>query len=110
MNIYICIEIAPRELDSKLLLATLAASKGHEVVVSDLTGIMTGIKRGVLAPGIFHDKSLTPNDKKITRHQFVIDNGFIITSIDEENNLINYGTGKPCFIFFQTMVFYLFWN
>lgn len=91
MNIYICIEIAPRELDSKLLLATLAASKGHEVVVSDLTGIMTGIKRGVLAPGIFHDKSLTPNDKKITRHQFVIDNGFIITSIDEENNLINYG-------------------
>ena len=32
MNIYIHVEISVRELDSKLLLATLAASKGHQVI------------------------------------------------------------------------------
>ena len=88
------VEIAARELDSKLLLATLAAAKGHQVVVSDLSGIMKGIQKGALAPGIFHDKSLTPNANKIATHQFVIDNGFVVTSIDEENNLINYGYDK----------------
>jgi surface carbohydrate biosynthesis protein len=94
LNIYINVEIASRELDSKLLLATLAATKGHHVVVSDLSGIMHGIQKGVFAPGIFHDKSLTPNANKIATHQFVIDNGFVVTSIDEENNLINYGYDK----------------
>ena len=75
------VEIAARELDSKLLLATLAAAKGHQVVVSDLSGIMKGIQKGALAPGIFHDKSLTPNANKIATHQFVIDNGFVVISL-----------------------------
>ena len=35
MNIYLSVELAIRELDSKLLLATLAASKGHGVIVSE---------------------------------------------------------------------------
>ena len=35
MNIYISVEISYRELDSSLLLATLAASKGHQVIISD---------------------------------------------------------------------------
>ena len=33
MNIYLHLETSVRELDSKLLLAVLAASKGHEVVL-----------------------------------------------------------------------------
>ena len=33
MNIYINVEISARELDSKLLLATLAAAKGHDIIV-----------------------------------------------------------------------------
>jgi hypothetical protein len=33
MNVYLHVEISARELDSKLLLATLAASKGHEIIV-----------------------------------------------------------------------------
>ena len=44
MNIYLHVEISSRELDSKLLLATLAASRGHQVIVSDLFGIERGIK------------------------------------------------------------------
>ena len=87
MNIYIGVEISVRELDSSLLLATLAASKGHQVIVSDLESITKGISSGLLAPGIFHAKSLTPADHKIARHQAMIDKGFMITSIDEEGGL-----------------------
>ena len=43
MNIYLHVETTIRELDSKLLLATLAASRGHEVIISDIEGIEKGI-------------------------------------------------------------------
>ena len=76
MNIYLHIEISDRELDSKLLLGTLAASRGHDVIVSDLMGIMKGVKTGTLSPGIFHTKSLSPHKDKIDRHKLMIDNGF----------------------------------
>ena len=72
MNIYLHLEIASRELDSKLLLATLAASKGHEVIISDLESIEKGLRRGALSPGIFHTKSLTPSKVKIDTHQAII--------------------------------------
>ena len=49
MNIYLHLEIASRELDSKLLLATLAASKGHEVIISDLESMKEGLRRGALS-------------------------------------------------------------
>lgn len=84
MNIYLHVELSARELDSKLLLATLAAENGHHVIVSVLSEIMIGITNGVFTPGIFHTKSLTPSKSKIKRHQKIIDNNFIITSIDEE--------------------------
>ena len=87
MNIYISTEITIRELDSNLLLATLAADRGHEVIVSDLESFIKGMNTGVLAPGIFHTKSLTPADHKIARHKAIIDKGFMITSIDAEAGL-----------------------
>ena len=87
MNIYISVEITSRELDSKLLLATLAAARGHQVIVSDLESILKGTLNGALAPGIFHTKSLTPADHKITRYKFFTDKGFKITSLDEEAGL-----------------------
>lgn len=90
MNIYLHIEIATRELDAKLLLATLAAARGHQVIISDLGGIMRGVENGSLKPGIFHTKSLTASDIKIKRHKKFIDNGFKITSLDEEAGIINH--------------------
>lgn len=87
MNIYLHCEISARELDSKLLLATLAAAKGHQVIISSLSEIIHGLKTGILAPGIFHTKSLTPSKNKIARHQKLIDEGCKITSIDEETGL-----------------------
>ena len=87
MNIYINVEISVRELDSKLLLATIAASRGHQVIISDMSGIDRGFRSRFFAPGIFHTKCITPFDSKIAFHQALIDNGFMITSIDEEAGL-----------------------
>lgn len=84
MNIYINTESIVRELDGNILLALIAASKGHEVIVSDLESILKGIKAGILTPGIFHTKSLTPANHKIALHDFMIKEGFKITSLDQE--------------------------
>ena len=65
MNIYITVELALRELDSKLLLAVLAAAKGHQVIVSEQNIIKNALKKGFLEPGIFHSKSLTFNQLSI---------------------------------------------
>jgi len=91
MNIYIHVETAARELDSKLLLAVVAASRGHQVLVSELSALMMGVQSGALTPGVFHTKSLAPGDKKIARHQALIDRGFSVTSIDEEGGLLDHG-------------------
>ncbi len=94
MNIYLHLEVLSRELDSKLLLATLAASRGHDVIVSDQEFIIKGLKRKFLSPGIFHTKSLSPSKKKILKHKKIIDTGCKITSIDEEGGLVDYGYDK----------------
>jgi surface carbohydrate biosynthesis protein len=91
MNIYIHLETSVRELDSKLLLAVVAASKGHEVIISDQESIIKGLERKMLTPGIFHTKSLTPSSSKITKHNKLINAGCKITSIDEEGGLVDYG-------------------
>ena len=44
MNLYISVEVLVRELDSKLLLAIIAASRGHEVIVSDNESIIKGLE------------------------------------------------------------------
>jgi surface carbohydrate biosynthesis protein len=94
MNIYLHIELTSRELDSKLLLAILAALKGHQVLVSSHNEIMQGFRSRILAPGIFHTKSLTPGSRKLSRHQSIIDNGSKITSQDEEHGLHTRGYEK----------------
>jgi len=91
MNIYLHVEISSRELDSKLLLATLAAARGHQVVVSSLEEIEKGLLRGWLPSGIFHTKSLTPGKQKIDRHEAIIKNGSKVTSIDEESSIDRFG-------------------
>lgn len=89
MNIYIHVEVFTREIDSKLLLAIIAASRGHQVIVSDLSGIMYGYNKEAFEPGVFHTKSLSPGRKKILRHQNFKDNGFVVTSIDEEGGIVD---------------------
>lgn len=84
MNIYIHLEVSSRELDSKLLLATIAANRGHQVLISSSPEIISGLDKGFLLPGIFHTKSLTPSNVKIKRHEKIINKKSLVTSIDEE--------------------------
>lgn len=91
MIIYLHVEIASRELDSKLLLAVIGASRGHQVLIADSGTIMSAVRKGHLEPGILHTKSLTPRDNKIASNQTLLDNGFLVTSLDEEGGLIDYG-------------------
>ena len=87
-------EILSRELHSKLLLATLAAARGHEIILSDLEFIHKGLVREKLQPGVYHTKSLTPGKAKIKRHENLINKGTIITSIDEESGIHLKGYNK----------------
>ena len=91
MNIYLHCEIIARELDSKLLLAVSAAARGHSIIISDANELMKGVNSNSIPPGVFHTKSLTPTNDKISRHQTLIDKNFVITSIDEEGGLVDPG-------------------
>ena len=48
MNIYIHNEISVRELDSKLLIGVLAASRGHQVLISSSEILEKGQRRKIL--------------------------------------------------------------
>ena len=91
MNIYQYVEVSARELDSKLLLAVIAASRGHDVLVSEKSAINVGVHSGALQAGILHTKSLTPSEKKSSHHQTLIQRGLQITSMDEEGGLVDHG-------------------
>lgn len=84
MNIAIQMEIKARELESRGLLALVAAERGHHVLLGDVRRHLTERMQD-FAPGIFHDKSLTPSIAK--RHLFarLEDHGSLLTSQDEEH-------------------------
>ena len=89
MNVYIHIEWTKRELDSNLLLATLAAEKGAEIYLLDFASFNFLLKRKLINPGVFHSKSLVHDKRKLILFENLKKNGFFITSIDEENGLVH---------------------
>ena len=90
MNIYLHVEIAARELDSKLLLATLAAAKGHNIIISNIDLLKEALFKGVLPPGIFHDKSLVPSIDLNLIYKEMNKRDILITSLDEESGLLDH--------------------
>ncbi|WP_374385333.1 surface carbohydrate biosynthesis protein [Dongia sp.] len=73
-------EIASRELDSRLLLATLALARGFEVVL----GQKWLIERNVddMPPGIYLSKTLTQRDARAMAR--AKEKGYLIAAIEEE--------------------------
>ena len=61
--IYFPMEIASRELDSRLLLAAIAASRGFEVVLGQKWLIERNIE--YMTPGVYLSKTLTVRDAKM---------------------------------------------
>lgn len=85
MNIYLKIEILERELEGRLLLALVAAERGHDVLLGDFRSLLS--HRFWLRPGIFHDKSVTPSAPRLDLLQRLQHRGFAVTSQDEEHGL-----------------------
>lgn len=89
MNIYLPIEVKVRELEGKMLLALIAAERGHTVIIGEKKDTLHLAKSGHLPPGIVHDKSLTPGDYKIKDFIMLKDHGHLITAQDEESGLLD---------------------
>jgi surface carbohydrate biosynthesis protein len=82
VDVYIQMEIKARELEGRTLLALAAAERGHHVLLGDVERYLDA---GVLPPGVFHDKDLTPTAKKVRRLTAYRAHGHRITSQDEEH-------------------------
>lgn len=87
MIIYQVIEVQTRELDSRLLTSVIAASRGHTVVNADARTLFRIAARNAI-PGVFHDKSVTPSESRLRRHQLLKREGFIVTAQDEEHGML----------------------
>lgn len=78
--LYLPMEIASRELDSRLLLAALALDRGFEVVLGQKWLIERNVE--AMPPGIYLSKSLTQRDARtIMRVQEL---GYLVAAIEEE--------------------------
>ncbi|MDY0883192.1 surface carbohydrate biosynthesis protein [Dongia soli] len=78
--LYMPMEIASRELDSRLLLATLAVARGYEVVLGQKWLIERNIER--MPPGLYLSKTLTQRDGLTMAKAKSL--GYLVAAIDEE--------------------------
>lgn len=86
--LYIPIEIKERELESKFLVSLDAARRGFRVVMGNQAHVKKLMRKGLLEPGVFFDKSLTPGKEKDFLN--FKDQGFEIVSLDEESGLLDF--------------------
>ena len=96
MNIYIRIEVLSRELQGRLLLAFVAAERGHRVLIGKHNGAaMLGTKGWPgYPPGIFHDKSLGHSDPKTEMKKVLHPRGWGLSAQDEEHGLVTEQFGE----------------
>ena len=96
MNIYILSEITKRELDANILVAVIAAKNGGSVLISNMDTIEYLSTKNLINKGIFHTKGILHDDRKQNLHVNLFNNGFKITSLDEENGLVKKDLGYFC--------------
>lgn len=89
MNIYIPIEVKVRELEGRTLLALAAAERGHRVLIGSKKDTLIPAVQGKLPSGVIHMKSLTPSEQMLDQLQNLKNNGFAVTSQDEESGLLD---------------------
>ncbi len=84
MNVYIIVEVAARELEARLLLALVAAERGHQVLLGEVDPRVDPV---AMPPGLFHDKSLTPGQEMVRQAELSA-KGYLVSSQDEEHGLL----------------------
>ena len=87
LDLFLHVEISDREFQAKLLLATLGASRGHNVLVCDWATMIRAVAFGRRKRGFVLTKSLTPSESKLRNHALILALGIEIASIDEESNI-----------------------
>lgn len=83
--IYIFVEVAQRELDSRLAIAIKLAKEGFEVVIGEKNQLLWNIFAGKYPPGVIFDKCAQIAEHK--KFESLIKRGFIYTVLDEEGLL-----------------------
>jgi surface carbohydrate biosynthesis protein len=78
--LYLPMEIASRELDSRLLLAAFALKRGFEVVLGQKWLIERNVE--AMPPGIYLSKTLTQRDARTLCQ--AKERGYLVAAIDEE--------------------------
>lgn len=84
MEIFIRVEISARELDGKILLALVAAGRGHRVLICDWPTMARRIFIRKQRRGYVHMNSLTPAKSTRHFHRIFKASGLEISSSDEE--------------------------
>jgi len=97
-NIYILSEYFKREFYSNLLISIIACSRNFNVYIGTDKTYRNLLKNNLLEPGIFHTKSISHGALKSKLNEQLFSKGFILTSIDEEHGVIDYGNFKDMFI------------
>ena len=85
--IYIHIETSKRDYLSRLLLSFFATRMGFKVLLGDVLSFFKTVKNLKDKKGIFHFKDIAPSDLNLELFQSLKNNGFLITSIDEEGGI-----------------------
>lgn len=89
MNLYLPIEVKVREMESKTLLAFVAAERGHHVLLGSKTDTLVSANQGKLPPGIVHMKSITPSESTVKQLKQFCEHGHAVTCQDEEGGVID---------------------
>lgn len=88
-NIYILSEHFKREFHGNVLLSLLAAEKNFNVFIGTDRIYKKLLREKLIAPGIFHTKSISHGKDKTIFNKSLHENNFVLTGIDEENGLIH---------------------
>ena len=97
-NIYIYYEFFRREFLSNLLLSVVGAKKNLNIYIGTNNVFNILHKKKLILPGIFHTKSLSHGLKKTNLHKKLVNDNFMITSIDQEHGVIDKGNFNEIFI------------
>ena len=89
MIIYHNVEIANRELDSKLLCAIFSAAYGNSSLLSFATEFNFLNRLRILPSGFYHTKSVAPTKTQNSLFPRLKKYHFLISSIDEESGLLS---------------------
>lgn len=88
LDLFLRVEIYSREFDGKVLLALVAAARGHRVLVSNFATMMRSLMRRPVGPRLVLANHLEPSEATSHFHRIFNAAGCHIASLDEESGAL----------------------